>query len=979
MILKTALCVLFFHALPAKALAQADNYTMSRSFTVADGLPSNHVYACVEDDHGFLWIATDAGIARFDGRNFQVFTTLQGLPDDEVLNVVKENNGRIWVNCFKQSPAYFDEAKNRFVNARTDSCLAKVSGTNLIYLSALPGGGVMYNNERGSFIFQDHKLSLFAATAPGGQYPNITVEQLGKGDFISVINNAAERTVKLLRYHQQKIIDSTPLLNYNNTLQLNYCIGNHDLYIQKEDRRGYYIISNIKATPLSYEIDSIDMGQQVTWLSANQGYISVVCRSGESMIFDRQHKMLRQKFRGDYAPNSVYHDRQGNIWISSIDKGLYLYKKTPVYIIPLPDSLSHSFFLSIARKPGGAILAGNYFGRVVEAAPGSLLVHTLPPGYLPTAWQRKIIFLQGKVFSFSEGGSYINYEQPLLNEKKAIVASKTAAVINDSLLVEGSFGQLRLINAKTNRSEVLQGLQKRATALCVAPGPMIYHGSTDGLYKYDYLKKTDIELSSVHPLLSERVTALTVTADGILWVGTASNGVLQLRNDTLLNTYTRNNGMLSNTVKCLAGGRPGELWVGTNAGISIIHYTERTAPKNCENVTVCDGLSSNIINEMLFSNDSVFCATASGICVLPAAIQIPVYDIPVRLTRIMVNNTDTVIASSYRLRYDENYLRLQFAGIEPGGHFDFFQYKLNEGQWNDLEGNTLDLQLNSGRQQITVRAVNLNGQYSTRPLLLSFHVAIPFWRSPVFWVLLLAALAGLWIWMIRRRDIAKRELALQAMLTQKRMADLELQALKSQIDPHFIFNCLNSIKMLNHKQQYGVAEDYLDRFAALLRSALEQSSIKRISLQQEIDFISNYLALEKLRFPNRLFYQVEVDSNIDETNILIPSMLLQPYIENSIKHGIGPLKDRPGIITVRFKLQENMLLAEVEDNGRGISETEARGGGNGIGLLNTQRRCSFYNIEYSIKNITGNNRQVCGTVVSLLVPLQLLVNKKVKL
>ncbi|MBC7651938.1 MAG: hypothetical protein H7101_09320, partial [Deinococcales bacterium] len=98
--------------------AQQPNYT---AFTVNDGLPSNYIYRAVEDNNGFLWVATDAGIARFDGKHFQVFTTQHGLPDNEVLAIVKENNGRIWVNCFKQSPAYFDEVQNRFINANEDT------------------------------------------------------------------------------------------------------------------------------------------------------------------------------------------------------------------------------------------------------------------------------------------------------------------------------------------------------------------------------------------------------------------------------------------------------------------------------------------------------------------------------------------------------------------------------------------------------------------------------------------------------------------------------------------------------------------------------------------------------------------------------------------------------------------------------------------------------------------------------------------
>ena len=969
MILKTALCALILFGKGLNVFSQNGNYAATRSFTVADGLPSNHIYTCVEDDHGFLWIATDAGIARFDGKNFQVFTTQQGLPDNEVLNVVKENNGRIWVNCFKQSPSYFDETRNRFVNAKEDSSLAKVNGTNLIYLSALPNGGVMYNNEQGSYIFEDKKCS-FLTIESQLPFANVAVKRFPDKSFITIINNSDTKILSLLYITNGRIADSVFLLHYNNYLQLRYFIAGDKIYFQNESTKGYYILSGIHAAPLSYTLDSMDIGKPAIWLNIKSNYISVVTKSGQCLDLDKRDNKLIKSLDGDFSPNAIYHDRAGNIWISSIDKGLFLFKKKQVDIVQMPAGFTNNFFLSIGRKPDGNILAGNYFSEIVESGHGVSVIHKLPQTGLGTGWQRKIICSQQKVFTFSEGGSYCNYELPLLYTGSKTMTSKTAAVLNDSMLVEGSFGTLRIINTKTNKLAVLNVLQKRCTAICTAPGPLIYHGSTDGLYKFDCYKNTDIDISNNHPLLSERVTALTATTDGFVWVGTASKGVLQLQNDKVVNIFSTATGMSSDNVKCLLGGKPGELWVGTNDGISIIRYQKKDRQPACENISVCDGLSSNIINEMLLGNDSVFCATANGVCVLPVSISLPVYDIPVRLTRIMINNRDTIIDSAYQLRYYENSLQLHFAGIEPGGHFDYFQYKVDEGAWNNLEGNFLDLQLNSGKHTIGVRAVNMNGQYSSKALLLHFKVAIVFWKSPLLWIAVVAAGFIFFGWLLRRREIAKREIALQSMLSQKRMAELELQALKSQIDPHFIFNCLNSIKMLNHKEQYGTAENYLDRFAALLRSALEQSSTLFITLQEEINFIGNYLALEKLRFPNRLFYQVEKEGSIDAGNIIIPTMLLQPYIENSIRHGIGPLKDRPGIINIRFKQEGQTLVAEVEDNGVGINTDANSLNGKGIGIMNTQRRCKLYNIEYSVSNIRNTEEQVCGTVIRLLIPLK---------
>ena len=217
-------------------------------------------------------------------------------------------------------------------------------------------------------------------------------------------------------------------------------------------------------------------------------------------------------------------------------------------------------------------------------------------------------------------------------------------------------------------------------------------------------------------------------------------------------------------------------------------------------------------------------------------------------------------------------------------------------------------------------------------------------------------------------------------LNQKKIIELELQALKSQINPHFIFNCLNSIKLLNHQQKYPEAERYLDSFAALLRSALEQSSLQKITLEQEVGFIENYLSLEKLRLPAKLSYFVEVDKSLNPSTLLIPSMLLQPYIENAVKHGIAPLKNRPGFVLVKFYQKDEALIAEVEDDGIGINKTSSIGKeipeatprvqSTGIGIENTERRSKLYKIESRITDLSSLDKIQTGTRVQLIIPLQ---------
>jgi two-component sensor histidine kinase len=672
---------------------------------------------------------------------------------------------------------------------------------------------------------------------------------------------------------------------------------------------------------------------------------------------------------GNYSPNNIYNDSKENIWVCSVDKGLLLYKKRHIESFASPDNFANTHFLSLAHKSNGVLLAGNFYGQVVETDGKYFIVHTLPPSS-GTNWQRKIIVLQNKIFSFSEGGTYINFTIPVLNPAGKAIFSKTAAVFNDSIIIQAEFAGLSKINAATGKRTHLPTIEKRATSIGVAPGNMIYHGSTDGLYKFDYNKNIDTSLSKKHPLLAERITAICATPDNYVWVATASNGVLALHNDSVVKIFSTDNGIISNSIKCISTGRPGEIWVGTNNGISILRYTNTPANFTYQNLTSNDGLSSNIINEMLYSKDTMYCATGNGICAIPANISLLKFDIPVRLTAIAINNRDTAVADNYQLKHYQGKIELHFAGIELGGHFNYFQYSIDKAEWQNLEANILILQLNSGKHSVEIRAVDVNGNAGTKPLLLSFTITTPFWKTFWFWLVLLLLSAGLVIWFIRKRDLAKREGELQSILNQKKLTELELQALKSQINPHFIFNCLNSIKLLNHQQKHVEVEKYLDKFAALLRSALEQSALRQITLQQEIDFIETYLSLEKLRLADKLSYIVETDKTINPSAILIPSMLLQPYIENAVKHGIAPLKNRHGLVQIRFYTKENFLIAEVQDNGNGIDKEIINRESTGIGTENTERRSQLYNIETQITDLKLIDVNLSGTLVKLKIPLQ---------
>ncbi|MDO8993330.1 MAG: two-component regulator propeller domain-containing protein, partial [Daejeonella sp.] len=268
------LLLIFFISLTCHA--QQSKYT---AFTVSDGLPSNNVYKCIEDNSGFLWVATDAGIARFDGKRFQVFTTLQGLPDNDVLEVMKENSGRIWVNCFKQGPAYFDEVQNRFINARENSSLAKVSeGTSNMYSYPLKEGGVLYVNERGSFIFRNNKLIEYPTLKIG----NFLFKENKDGTLLRWTGNKLDPVLNLFqtKIYQTKgtaFIDSlvitTTSRNDLSARNIKPSVDDGKLYIFYPSLSKCLIYSDFKVNPLRFKMDSLKIPERFFVSGFTQTYV----------------------------------------------------------------------------------------------------------------------------------------------------------------------------------------------------------------------------------------------------------------------------------------------------------------------------------------------------------------------------------------------------------------------------------------------------------------------------------------------------------------------------------------------------------------------------------------------------------------------------------------------------------------------------------------------------------------------------------
>lgn len=284
-------------------------------------------------------------------------------------------------------------------------------------------------------------------------------------------------------------------------------------------------------------------------------------------------------------------------------------------------------------------------------------------------------------------------------------------------------------------------------------------------------------------------------------------------------------------------------------------------------------------------------------------------------------HADLTTTNRIDLSYRQNFFSFEFAAkAYTLPDKVTFAYKLEgvdedwkySGQRNYVSYNSL----NGGDYVFRVQAANNEGTWNEKALKLHIHITTPWWKTIWFWVILCLILILVTFLAFRFRVKQIRETESLKTDFEKRLANVELNALRAQMNPHFIFNCLNSIDYYIIKNDTETASDYLNRFSRLIRLILQNSRSNYVNLKDELEALKLYIEMECLRFEQQFEYVVSVAKEIRLEEIEIPPMLLQPYVENAIWHGLMQKKS-PGRLDLTFRRQNGSLHCTIEDNGIG--------------------------------------------------------------
>jgi ligand-binding sensor domain-containing protein len=539
--------------------------------------------------------------------------------------------------------------------------------------------------------------------------------------------------------------------------------------------------------------------------------------------------------------------------------------------------------------------------------------------------------------------------------------------------VEGLYYRIKLINGKSEPVWM-----HRVDALLLQGGKVKYISSLEGVF--EVRGDSMLFLGDDQPLLKGRFDTFLRGRDGNIYIGSRTKGLIVMRRDSLYHV-NEDNGLSGNQVYAIEKGIKNCVWVGTNNGLCKLCLDKR-GKATFKQITAAQGIISNGIRSLCYMGQQLYVGAENGLFKMqPDRVYRNQVAPRLHLTQVLINAEAVDFSDQPMvLKSSENQVQLNYSGITfRNPQHLYYQYRLDgiESAWQSTQNRTVRFDyLPSGRYTFRIKAVNEDG-VASKEVLLEFEILQPLWLKWWFLLGIFLLLVGVVILIVQRRERQIRKV----LEVERKMIELELKALRSQMNPHFTFNTLGAIQQYIMKRDPLVANNYIASFAKLIRKVLENSKDDHIILQEELDTIRLYLDLECIRFEGKLSYEIKVQSAVEATYLEIPPMIIQPYVENAILHGILP-SERPGVVQIEVNTTPNGLHVIVRDNGIGRTRSSEMKHsdlfkGKSLGMKITSERLELikessnliYNVE--VADITGDENEIIGTEVTLIFPLDL--------
>ncbi len=978
--------------------------------STANGLYDNHVRSLAIDSSGFLWIGTEEGLNRYDGRTVQVFLKEKnaGLPSENITVLLADTNSRLWIGT-NEGAAWMDKQK-KIHRVILEDTLKKFF-VKAIIATAKKGIIIITNTGHYSFSESANKWQL-VAKASVIPIANITSIQSFPGDeaaFIKdslvVIYNYATATIT--RQWVAKNAISLCILKDKN-IAIGYSNGTVAIVdpISGKNIRSYSFQQTGKITvPRPSEIKQSKNGDLLIATDFS-GFI-VIQPSGTILHYIHEPGKITS-----LIANSTYRiatGSSGEVVIGTSTSGISMYNTE------LNQAVFNSFFSDANNK-----YYDNYTGKMLEASNNTIWVGAYDR---LIKWERTT---NQSVFYYYDTNNSNGIQR---NDFTALCFDRNGKLWTGienkgiaSFTEKTGFDKLEINTtaaiAPTAFNEII--MDKEGT---------LWASTNKGLIFIDPLTRKTTSLSN-HPVLSSIATvgmySIFFDSKERIWMVTSAKGIYLFdKKNNSLKRFTTKEGLPSDICYMVREDKEGRFFIPGSKGMTIIHpngtmvnYTKEKGLRyeRCESVLIDNE------NNAWFSNKKCLVRWSSnsdtleffdekagllndgfrvGSCLktndgellwggyrgvssfIPQAFKNTNSPLRMIIESVMIKDSVIDLSATQHIKagYAENTITFYIAGIHlgiPGKTYYQFRLKGFDKDWQKAEdiSHVRYTALPAGSYSFEIKA-SLDGvHWISAAREINITIVPPLWKRWWFIILATAIIISVFYftWKARIKKIKQKE------ATQQKMADIEMQALRAQMNPHFIFNCLNSINRYIVKSDQATASLYLTRFAKLIRLILDNSGSKNILLSSELEALKLYIEMEALRFDKKFIHEIIIDKNVNTESIEVPPLLIQPYVENAIWHGLLH-KEKEGQLNISLRMDEaGMLECIIDDNGVGrdrAAELKSKSATSrkSLGMQLTEKRLALLNyhttLNASIQIIDKKNekQEATGTRVIVRIPV----------
>lgn len=866
---------------------------------------------------------------------FLTWTVAEGLPTNDVTAIAESDEGLLFV-------------------ATNGGGLARFDGDEFLPVEDFPGFSVhtITNNGRGELEVTTNKGNF---NFPTFDHRLQAIRGENETRRIALDEKDAQLKARL-----QSLNPSLPPIKAAVKTPEGFLAGTHrGLYLI--DERGLVLVhytapSNLPGTSVRALLND---RQGRTWIATDGGLARMVPTG------------IRHLPRGENGPagrrvSALSPGTDGSLWLGLGREGIQRYDSAGFSRPPIDDPTRGANITSITPTPDGrTYIATN--GRGIAVLDDSLRVERLTArSGLPDDRILSVLPADsGRVWA-------VSYDQGI--------------------------GLLRFVDSTFNvqsfGADEGVPLTNFTAAAGLPGGKGVLLGSNLGnLYRWQPGTDTEV-FGTTNGLPAAPITALALRRETQLWVAVAGRGVfytdLRMAELRFAPLPSRFGNLPSSINQILAPTAVAEVWLGTDRNLARIFLDANGRPDHhrvygrAEGFPVAETLAATNDNGQLWfgTTDGLVGLTpdnADGYLAPP-----PTFFEDINLFYESIDSEDfTVKKGVPEFFADNNHLNFRFLAVDltyPDRVRYQWRLRPYEREWSPAspEAAVRYAGLAAGRYDFEVRATTDGGKTWGKPAEFAFSIATPFWRQTWIWGLI--ALAGILVlvggfYSFYRRIQAGEARKRRQLEAQNQLLTLEQKALQLQMNPHFIFNALNGIRGLVDGQHDTEARAQIGRFAKLMRGILNNSRRETIPLSEEISTLTDYLEMERFCQPFDFTYAITPPVGIDTDEVNMPSMLLQPFLENAVLHGLSSLQDRAGHISVTFLMRGRRMQCKVTDNGIGRAAAARRKADHptshkSVALDVTQQRLKAMKGRMDVRDVVVAGGEVEGTEVELFFPVE---------